>query len=126
MIKIHNLCVTISALDCPNLHYKFDFSGFYNQYLAEECVRLFEQKYENGVSVTYLSVLSTAFTHFGEYLQANQCTGIISYTENERMRYYSHLNSLYKKDERVYSRNYIRFLAFVPRLLCGSEVPAYE
>lgn len=126
MIRITNLCVTISTPECPNLSYTFDFSVFYNHQLAEECVRILEQKYDCGVSVTYLSVLSSAFRHYDDYLRGNQYPGIISYTENERMKYYSHLNSLYKKDERVYSKNYIRFLAFVPCLLSGSEGPDYE
>lgn len=122
MIRIINLCVTISAPDCPNLSHTFDFSDFYNHHLAKECVEILERKYESGVSVTYLSVLSSALRHYDDYLKVNHYSSIISYTENERMKYYNHLNSLYKKDEHVYSRNYIRFLAFVPCLLS----PAYE
>ena len=122
MIKTINLCVTISAPDYTNLSHSFDFSDLYNHHLAKECVRLLEMKYESGVSVTYLSVLSSTLKHYDDYLKVNHYSGIISYTENERMKYYAHLNSLYKKDEHVYSRNYIRFLTFVPCLLS----PTYE
>ena len=87
MIRIINLCVTISAPDCPNLSHTFDFSDFYNHHLAKECVEILERKYESGVSVTYLSVLSIALRHYDDYLKVNHYSGIISYTENERMKY---------------------------------------
>ncbi|MGN0672020.1 MAG: hypothetical protein ACI4KE_05240 [Anaerovoracaceae bacterium] len=126
MIKVDNLHITISAIDCPNLHYEFDFSDFNNQHLAKECVRLFERKYEDGVSITYLSVLSTALSRYDNYLQMNNNSGIIHYTENERRGYFNHLNSLYNSDERVYSKNYINFLAYVPCHLCENKENDYE
>lgn len=126
MIKVDNLHITISASDCPNLHYEFNFSDFYNQHLAKSCVDIFERKYADGVSITYLSVLSTAFTHFDDYLRANNHSGIIHYTENERSGYFNHLNSLYNSDERVYSKNYINFLAYAPCHLTGNKENVYE
>ena len=43
MIKIGKLHITITASDCPNLSYQFDFSEFYNKNLARKCIGLFKQ-----------------------------------------------------------------------------------
>lgn len=114
MISINNLCVTLSSGDCPNLHYKFDFSGFFNQHFAKDCVRFFKIKYENGVSTAYLSVLSTAFFRYDDFLRKNDISGSVYYNESEKNQYFDYLNSLYRNDERAYSKKYIHFLTFVP------------
>ena len=117
MISINNLCVTISTVDCPNLKYEFDFSEFCNHHLVQSCVEPFRIKYEKVVSITYLSVLTTAFNHYDPYLKINQDSGSISYSEAERSNYLDCLQSLYKPDGSVYSDNYIRFLLSAPGLL---------
>lgn len=51
MLFIDNLRITITASDCPNLRYQFDFSGFYNRNLARKGVKLLKHKYDQGVSI---------------------------------------------------------------------------
>ena len=122
MIEIDKLRITITASDCPNLHYEFDFSGFYNKNLARECVKLFKQKYDQGVSLTYLRVLSTAFVHYDKYLKKSNYSGKISYSANDKKKYLNYLNTLCNYNN-PYSKRYINFLSYVPEkiMLEGKE-----
>lgn len=126
MIQIDKLKITITATDCPNLRYQFDFSGFYNQQLARNVVMLLKQKYMQGVSLTYLKVLSTAFVHYDGYLRKNKHSRKLSYSFSEKTKYLNYLSSLYNNDNKSYSKRYINFLAYAPGKLDISEEEANE
>lgn len=122
MIEIDKLTITITASDCPNLHYQFDFSGFYNKNLARECVNLLSKKYDQGVSLAYLRVLSTALVHYDKYLKKSNYSRKISYSVSERRKYLNYLNLLYIDENKPYSNRYMNFLAYVPsKLNIGEE-----
>lgn len=122
MIEIDKLAITISAADCPNLHYRFDFSDFYNKNLARECVKLLSRKYDQGVSLTYLRVLSTALVHYDSYLRKNRLSKKLPYSASDKRKYLNHLNSVCINDNKLYSKKYINFLAYVPgKLNTGEE-----
>lgn len=121
MIEIDKLTITITASDCPNLHYQFDFSDFYNKNLARECVKLLSRKYDQGVSLTYLRVLSTALVHYDSYLRKNRHSRKLTYSVSDKRKYLNHLNSLLSDDSRPYSKKYINFLAYVPGKLNAGE-----
>lgn len=121
MIQINKLTIAITANDCPNLRYQFDFSGFYNQNLARECVKLLKQKYDQGVSIHYLRIVSTAFVHYDNYLRKNKQSRKVSYPPSEKIRYSDYLNSLYSDENNRAFRRYINFLAYTPEKMNTKE-----
>lgn len=115
MIENNDLHFTIHDTSCPNLHYEFDFSGFYNQNLAKDVVLLLKQKYAHGVSLNYLSVLSTAFVHYDNYLRKSMCSNSEYSLRNNRSIYSDYLHALLGKDGKKYSDRYIRFLIYASK-----------
>lgn len=126
MIKIDKLHITITASDCPNLSYQFDFSEFYNKNLARKCIDLFKQKYEQGVSLTYLRVLSTAYVHYDRYLRINNHSSKLLYSPKEKTKYLDHLNTVLSINNKPYSKQYIDFLAYAPNKLENREEQTNE
>lgn len=126
MLFIDNLRITITASDCPNLRYQFDFSGFYNRNLAREGVKLLKHKYDQGVSIHYLSTISTSFVHYDSYLRKNKQSRKVSYPPSEKIRYLYYLNGLYSDDNNLAFRRYINFLAYTPEKLNIKELHENE
>ena len=121
MISIKDYSICVSFKECPNLHYEFDFSTFFNRHLAKDAVEYFRAKYEKGTTLSYLAVLSTALSHYDDYLREMNYSGPNYFDDEEKTLYSDYLHSLSGDNGEKYSEKYIHFLIYASKSISQSK-----
>lgn len=120
MITTNEHSIRVSFDECPNLFYEFDFSSFFNQHLAKDAVECIKEKYKKGTTLSYLAVLSTALSHYDEYLRKMNYSGPNYFDDDDRALYSDYLHSLSGDNGEKYSEKYIRFLVYASKRVSNS------
>ena len=114
----NNLCIHFINRKHPGHVVEFDFSEFHNTKLSELCMEYLKIKYAEGVSLEYLCVNVTSFSHYDEFLFIFGIADPLAIT-NEIMESYKTFlkGKTLPKTGQPFTEKYIRFLLTGPRKL---------